>query len=49
VQRGFAALAAADPDRWVVVDGVGREDEVAGRVWAAVRDRLERLAEVAGR
>ncbi|MGI8759475.1 MAG: dTMP kinase [Acidimicrobiales bacterium] len=40
VGEGFAALAAADPDRWVVVDGSGDPDAVAGRVWRAVSDRL---------
>ncbi|MHB1536029.1 MAG: dTMP kinase [Acidimicrobiales bacterium] len=37
VSAGFAALAAADPDRWRVVDGCGPEDEVAARVLGAVR------------
>ncbi len=46
VEEGFAALAAADPDRWVVVDARGTVDEVAARVWEAVSTRL-RLA-VAG-
>jgi dTMP kinase len=36
VDAGFAALAAADPDRWRVVDGDGTVDEVARRVLAAV-------------
>lgn len=40
VQEGFAALAAADPDRWVVVDASGTVDEVADRVWEAVSARL---------
>ncbi len=35
VVAGYRALAAADPDRWVVVDGTGTVDEVATRVWAA--------------
>jgi dTMP kinase len=37
VRAGFAALADADPSRWVVVDGVGTAAEVAERVnraWA---------------
>jgi len=42
VEAGFAALAAGDPDRWVVVDGTGEVDAVAGRVWAAVEPRLAR-------
>jgi dTMP kinase len=35
VQAGFAALAAADPVRWRVVDGSGPIDEVARRIAAA--------------
>lgn len=40
VRAGFSALVAADPDRWVVVDGVGAVDEVASRILAAVTERL---------
>lgn len=36
VRRGYLELAAADPDRWVVVDAGGTVDEVAGWVDAAV-------------
>jgi anti-sigma factor RsiW len=36
VIKGFDELAAADPDRWRVVDGVGTVDEVAARVAAAL-------------
>ncbi len=35
VAAGYEALAAADPQRWRVVDGAGSVDEVAGRVWDA--------------
>jgi dTMP kinase len=35
VLAGYRALAAADPDRWVVVDGSGAVDSVAERVWSA--------------
>jgi dTMP kinase len=36
VAAGYRQLAAADPDRWVVVDGTGEVDEVARRVRDAV-------------
>jgi dTMP kinase len=35
VREGYRALAVADPERWVVVDGNGSVSEVAARVWAA--------------
>jgi dTMP kinase len=36
VADGYRRLAAADPDRWIVVDGDGSVDEVAERVRDAV-------------
>lgn len=40
VAGGFETMAAADPDRWVLVDASGSIDEVAARVLAAVAPRL---------
>lgn len=40
VVDAFTEMAAADPSRWVVVDGEGTIDEVAERVWQAVQPRL---------
>ena len=40
VDRGFAEMAAADPDRWVVVDASGDHEDVVAAVRAAVRERL---------
>lgn len=42
VREGFRALAAADPDRWVVIDGSGSVEEVAARVLAAYEERSGR-------
>ena len=36
VAEGYRALAAADPDRWRVVDGSGTVDDVAARVGKAL-------------
>lgn len=36
VAEGFRSLAAAEPDRWVVVDGTGEVDAVTARVDAAL-------------
>jgi thymidylate kinase len=40
VRAGFRDLAAAEPERWVVVDGEGKVDVVASRLRDAVRQRL---------
>ena len=40
VRRGFLAIAAAEPDRCVVVDADRAVDEVASDILAAVQDRL---------
>lgn len=40
VRDGFRTQAAADAQRWVVIDGVGSPDEVFERVVAAVDARL---------
>jgi dTMP kinase len=44
VLRGYRALAAADPARWVTIDGTGPADEVAAAVWAEVTAHLPGLA-----
>lgn len=48
VVHGFRSLAAADPDRWVVVDGSGPVDEVEQLVWDQVAARLPDVAPVGG-
>jgi dTMP kinase len=40
VRAGYQALAAEDPDRWVVVDGTEELDAVAHQVASAVVQRL---------
>ena len=40
VVAAYREMAAADPDRWVVVDGSGTIEEVAARVAATVDARL---------
>ena len=45
VRHGFAELAAAEPGRWIVVDGNGSVDRVASRVragWAAFTTSADR-------
>jgi dTMP kinase len=44
VMRGYRALAAADPARWVVVDGTAPADEVEAVVWKFVTARCPELA-----
>lgn len=36
---GFHRMAAADPDRWVVLDGNGTPTEVEAAIHAVVRER----------
>jgi dTMP kinase len=44
VGEGYRALAAADPGRWVVVDGTPGPDAVEAAVWAALARRVPALA-----
>lgn len=46
VRDGFHAQAAADPDRWVVVDATGHPDEVWDAVWQHVQARLPDLGKM---
>ncbi|MBU1384342.1 MAG: dTMP kinase [Alphaproteobacteria bacterium] len=40
LRRGFLDIAAAHPDRCVVIDADGDQDAVEARVWSAVEARL---------
>ncbi len=42
VRQGYLELAAADPERWIVVDAAGTVEEVGERVDAAVDAWLDR-------
>lgn len=41
VREGFRTMAAADPLRWVVIDGTANMDEVSANIRRAVAERLE--------
>ena len=41
VLEGYRALAAQNPDQWVVIDGDRPVDEVAEAAYTAVRERLD--------
>ncbi len=43
-RQAFLAIAAAEPDRCVVIDATGAEEEVAAAVWQAVDRRLMHAA-----
>jgi len=40
VRAGFAEMAAADPDHWLVIDGTGAKHDVAALIRRTVRERL---------
>ncbi len=44
LREGFLAIAQAEPDRCVVLDGAGSIDAVAAAVWRAVAERLAEAA-----
>jgi dTMP kinase len=43
VAAGFRALAADDPDQWVVIDGSASQEDVAKRVRDVLAERLQLL------
>jgi dTMP kinase len=43
VELGFAAIAAAEPDRFRVVDASGTIESVGDRVWDLVRPALPKI------
>jgi dTMP kinase len=40
IHAGFRAIAAAEPERCVLLDASGSEAGVAGAIWGSVRSRL---------
>jgi len=48
VRDGFLKLANEEPDRWVVIDAQGSVDQVAARVWEAVRAKISSVTDVGG-
>ncbi len=40
VGDAFVEMAAAEPQRWLVIDGTGSIDEVETRLWSALKPRL---------
>ncbi len=40
VDKGFAEMAAADPQHWIVIDASGLKDDVAQLIRSSVRQRL---------
>jgi dTMP kinase len=40
VRAGFLAMAAADPDHWIVIDAANDQEAIAETIRTAVRDRL---------
>ena len=48
VRAGFAALAAAEPERWLVIDAGLPVDEVTELAWVGVRARLDAAGVTSG-
>ena len=40
-REGFLKMAAAEPDRWTIIDASGPKECVAEAIWAVVSDALE--------
>jgi dTMP kinase len=40
IHAGFTAMAASDPQRWLVIDGTPPKDELASTIAQAVKQRL---------
>jgi dTMP kinase len=40
IHTGFHTIAAANPERWLVIDGTPPKDELASTIATAVKQRL---------
>jgi dTMP kinase len=40
VRQGYLDIAAAEPERWIVLDATLSQDDLEQRIWALVRNRL---------
>jgi dTMP kinase len=40
VKEGYLRLAAAEPERWLVIDAAGSKEEIAGIIWQRVSKLL---------
>jgi len=41
VRKGYLALAKAEPERWLVIDGLQSKEVIAGLIWQAVSKLLK--------
>jgi dTMP kinase len=41
VRKGYLALAKAEPERWLVIDGLQTKEVIAGLIWQAVSKLLK--------
>ena len=45
VREGYLKLAAAEPERWLVIDATKSKEEIAGIIWERVSQLLPRKRE----
>lgn len=41
VSATYRSLAKAEPDKWIVIDGVGTIEDIEAQIWAEIEPRLE--------
>jgi dTMP kinase len=40
VREGFKKLSAAEPERWLVIDGTQSKEEIAGEIWERIKQLI---------